>query len=73
MRRYCGCKKESGYDKLRSFVLGKLLRFFGRMENKLWRELYVLKPTARCTCKPLTMDEFTKRVSSQSPNGDMFK
>jgi hypothetical protein len=30
MRRYCGCKKESGYDKLRNFMLAKLLRFFGR-------------------------------------------
>jgi hypothetical protein len=51
MRRYCGCRKESGYDKLRNFMLAKLLRFFGKMENKLWRELYVLKPTKRCTCK----------------------
>lgn len=75
MRRYCGCKKESGYDKLRNFMLAKLLRFFGKMENKLWRELYVLKPTKRCTCKTKDkeMEDFAKRVSSQYPNGDMFK
>ena len=56
-------------------MLTKLLRFFGKMENKLWRELYVLKPTKRCTCKTREkeMEDFTKRVSSQYPNGDMFK
>ena len=50
MRRYCGCRKETTYDKIRRFILSKFLRFFGKMENKLWRELYVLKPTKRCTC-----------------------
>ena len=54
-------------------MLAKLLRFFGKMENKLWRELYVLKPTKRCTCKNRDMEDFAKRVSSQYPNGDMFK
>jgi hypothetical protein len=75
MRRFCGCKKQSKYNKIRNFILQKLLRFFGRMENKLWRELYVLQPTQRCTCvrKNKDMQEFTKRVSSQSPNPDMFK
>jgi hypothetical protein len=75
MRVFCNCKKETTYDKLRKFILSKLLKFFGKMENKLWRELYVLKPTKRCTCKKIdkTMEEFTKRVSAQSPNGDMFK
>lgn len=74
MRRFCGCKKRSMYSKLRNFILTKLLTFFGRMENKLWRELYVLKPTQRCMCKPKekSMEEFTKRVSAQSPNPDMF-
>lgn len=75
MRRFCGCKKQSKYNKIRNFILSKLLRFFGRMENKLWRELYVLQPTQRCTCvkRNKDMQEFTKRVSSQSPNPDMFK
>ena len=75
MRRFCGCKKESAYSKLRNFILRKLLTFFGRMENKLWRELYVLKPTQRCDCKykVKSMEEFMKRVSAQSPNPDMFK
>jgi hypothetical protein len=75
MRRYCGCRKESVYDKLSRFVLTKLLRFFGKMENKLWRELYVFKPTKRCICrtKDKEMEDFTRRVSSQYPNGDMFK
>jgi hypothetical protein len=68
-------EKKRTYDKIRNFMLTKLLRFFGKMENKLWRELYVLKPTKRCTCKTREkeMEDFTKRVSSQYPNGDMFK
>jgi len=73
MRRYCGCKKQTSYDKLRNLMLKKLLTFFGRMENKLWRELYVFKSTKPCTCTRKTMEEFKKRVSSQFPNGDMFK
>lgn len=54
-------------------MLRKLLTFFGRMENKLWRKLFVFQPAKRCQCKPRSMEEFTKRVSSQFPNGDMFK
>lgn len=73
MRRFCGCKKRSTYDKIRNFILRSLLTFFGRMENKLWRELYVFKSTKPCTCKSKNMEEFKKRVSSQFPNGDMFK
>lgn len=43
------------------------------MENKLWRELYVLKSTKPCTCNQnKSMQEFTKRVSAQSPNPEMF-
>lgn len=74
MRRFCGCKKQSKYNKIRNFILKKLLTFFGRMENKLWRELYVLKPTQKCTCvvRSKDMNEFTKRVSAQSPNPGMF-
>jgi len=71
MRRFCGCKKKSWYSIIRNFVLRKLLTLFGRMENKLWRELFVLKSTKRCTCK--SMEEFKRSVSSQSPNADMFK
>ena len=73
MRKFCGCKKESRYDKVRRFILRNLLTFFGRMENKLWRELYVFKSTKPCTCNNKNMEEFKKRVSSQSPNPDMFK
>ena len=29
---------------MRKWILRKLLTFFGRMENKIWRELYVAKP-----------------------------
>jgi hypothetical protein len=74
MRKLCGCKRQTRYDKIRSFVLRKLLTFFGRMENKLWRELYVLKSTQPChlQTRVKAMQEFTKRVSSQSPNPDMF-
>jgi hypothetical protein len=56
MRKFCGCKKESNYDKVRRFILRNLLTFFGRMENKLWRELYVFKPTKPCTCKNKNME-----------------
>jgi hypothetical protein len=72
MRKLCGCKRQTRYDKIRTFVLRKLLTFFGRMENKLWRELFVFQPAKRCQCKPKTMEEFTKRVSAQSPNPEMF-
>jgi len=71
MRKFCGCKKKSWYSIIRNFILRKLLTFFSRMENKLWRELFVFKSTKRCTCK--SMQEFKRRVSSQSPNPDMFK
>ena len=73
MRRFCGCQKRSFYNRIRNFILKKLLTFFGRMENKLWRELYVLKSTKPCTCNNnKNMQEFTKRVSAQSPNPNMF-
>jgi hypothetical protein len=73
MRKLCGCKRQTKYDKIRNFILRKLLTFFGRMENKLWRELYVLKSTKPCTCnQSKSMQEFTKRVSAQSPNPEMF-
>ena len=73
MRKFCGCQKRSVCNKIRRFILDKLLTFFGRMENKLWRELYVLKPTKPCTCyEDKGMKEFTKRVSAQSPNPGMF-
>ncbi len=71
MRKFCGCKKKSWYSIIRNFILRKLLTFFSRMENKLWRELFVFKSTKRCTCK--SMEEFKRSVSSQSPNSDMFK
>lgn len=29
---------------MRRWILRHLLTFFGRMENKIWRELYVAKP-----------------------------
>lgn len=38
---------------MRRWVLRKLLTFFGRMENKLWRELYVYKPTKSVKFKHL--------------------
>jgi hypothetical protein len=52
MRKLCGCKRQTKYDKIRTFVLRKLLTFFGRMENKLWRELFVFKNSKGCQCKP---------------------
>jgi len=73
MRRFCGCQKRSFYNRIRNFIVKKLLTFFSRMENKLWRELYVLKSTKPCTCyENKGMKEFTKRVSAQSPNPGMF-
>jgi hypothetical protein len=56
-------------------MLAKLLRFFGKMENKLWRELYVLKPTKRVPARleKKRWKTLQREYLSQYPNGDMFK
>lgn len=49
---------------MKRWLLRKLLTFFGRMENKIWRELYV--------CNARKPKSFSKIISSQSPNPSMF-
>ncbi len=74
MRKFCGCKTTNVYDKIRNFILKKFLTFFSRMENKLWRELYVLKVCKKCDCKyKRSTIDFAKKIKSQSPNPSMFE
>ena len=49
---------------MKQWLLKKLLTFFSRMENKIWRELYV--------CNKQRNKDFSKIISSQSPNPEMF-
>jgi hypothetical protein len=51
---------------MKKWILRKLLTFFGRMENKIWRKLYVCN-------KRRTNSNFSKSISSQSPNPSMFE
>ena len=49
---------------MKQWLLKKLLTFFSRMENKIWKELYV--------CNKRRNKDFSKIISSQSPNPGMF-
>ena len=49
---------------MKRWLLKKLLTFFSRMENKIWRKLYV--------CNKRRNKDFSKIISSQSPNPGMF-
>jgi len=50
---------------LKKYIFSKLLILVSRLENKLWKLVYI-KPRKYCMC------DFTKKIKNQSPNPGMF-